>query len=92
MDVGRCGTNIPVLGEANVSLQWMHTKGRCPRNRKRVQYLDRAAGKSDTKIDDVEKKRRRAVVENVDPALVLTELEGHRATEVAGSKEGKLVV
>ncbi|KAG8387652.1 hypothetical protein BUALT_Bualt02G0043600 [Buddleja alternifolia] len=69
------------------SPKWKHLRGQSPRNRKRVQYLDGSPSKSNTKNDDVGKKHKTAVIENVGPASVQVELE-KQVTEAAGSKEG----
>ncbi|KAK6118108.1 hypothetical protein DH2020_048157 [Rehmannia glutinosa] len=45
------------------SPRWKHIRGQCPRNRKRVQYLEGSLGTSDTENDDVGKKLRSAVKE-----------------------------
>ncbi|KAI3461416.1 hypothetical protein Pfo_018079 [Paulownia fortunei] len=70
------------------NLQWKHLRGPCPRNRKRVHYLDGSPSKSKTQKDDVVKKRKKMVNENLDPAIVQVELGAQQMTQVAVSKGG----
>ncbi|KAK4429053.1 Helicase protein MOM1 [Sesamum alatum] len=61
--------------------QWKHLREPCPRNRKRVHYLDGSPSKPETEKVDVVKKRKKLVNENLDPTLV-------KETQVAVSKGG----
>ncbi|KAL0457018.1 UNVERIFIED_CONTAM: Helicase protein MOM1 [Sesamum latifolium] len=61
--------------------QWKHLRGPCPRNRKRVHYLDGSPRKPEIEKVDVVKKRKKLVNENLDPTLV-------KETQVAVSKGG----
>ncbi|KAL0370085.1 UNVERIFIED_CONTAM: Helicase protein MOM1 [Sesamum angustifolium] len=61
--------------------QWKHLRGPCPRNRKRVHYLDGSPRKPEIEKVDVVKKRKKLVNENLDPTLV-------KETQVAISKGG----
>ncbi|KAK4405858.1 Helicase protein MOM1, partial [Sesamum angolense] len=61
--------------------QWKHLRGPCPRNRKRVRYLDGSPRKPEIEKVDVVKKCKKLVNENLDPTLV-------KETQVAVSKGG----
>ncbi|KAL0460716.1 UNVERIFIED_CONTAM: Helicase protein MOM1 [Sesamum latifolium] len=61
--------------------QWKHLTGPCPRNRKRVHYLDGSPSKPEIEKVDVVKKRKKLVNENLDPTLA-------KETQVAVSKGG----
>ncbi|KAG8371313.1 hypothetical protein BUALT_Bualt13G0074700 [Buddleja alternifolia] len=64
--------------------QWKHLKGPCPRNRKRIHYLEGSPSKGELGNDDVVKKRKKVVHENCDQV----ELGVQQETPVAASKEG----
>ncbi|KAL3828473.1 hypothetical protein ACJIZ3_017275 [Penstemon smallii] len=68
--------------------EWKHLRKPSPRNRKRVQYSEGSPSKPDTGNDDVGKKRRSGVNENMDPVSVQVELGGHRMTQVVGPEGG----
>ncbi|XP_022883449.1 chromodomain-helicase-DNA-binding protein 3-like isoform X2 [Olea europaea var. sylvestris] len=68
--------------------QWKYSCGSTPRNRKRVQFFDESSGNPDTGSDEVRKKHRKAVNENVDPASIQVEPKGHQLTQAAGCKGG----
>ncbi|KAL0376762.1 UNVERIFIED_CONTAM: Helicase protein MOM1 [Sesamum calycinum] len=61
--------------------RWKHLRGPCPRNRKRVHYLDGSPRKPEIEKVDVVKKCKKLVNENLDPTLV-------KETQVAVSKGG----
>lgn len=67
---------------------WKHLKGPCPRNRKRVHYWEGSPSKSEIEKDDMVKKRKKVVNENLDSVLVQVELGAHQVTQVAVSKGG----
>lgn len=59
-----------------------------PRNRKRVQFSDASPSEADTNNGNVGNKRRKAGMENRDPAAVQVEQNGHLGTQVADAERG----